>query len=149
MDLVKWDRNDPRDSLTHIQREMRDLFDFLSSGQQIEGYASIEFPPIIVSTSENNVIVRAELPGIKVNDLDIQVVKDILTIRGERKPTVDRAKATYLRRERNYGTFARTIVLPENVEMEKVAASYKNGILTVILPKSAESKPKQVLIKKS
>ncbi|HHT9127728.1 MAG TPA: Hsp20/alpha crystallin family protein [Candidatus Wujingus californicus] len=149
MDLIKWDRPDPLDSLTHIQREMSDLLDFLSSTPPKGTYINAEFPPIIVSTSDDNVIVRAEIPGIKVNDLDVQVVNDVLTIKGERKTSIDVSKMTYLRRERPYGTFARAIVLPERVDAEKVTASYKNGVLVVTLPKAPESKPKQVIIKKS
>lgn len=149
MALMKWERTGPLDSLAHIQREMSDLLDILSSAPQREGYVSVEFPPIIVSTNEDNVFVRAELPGIRINDLDVQVVDDVLTIKGERKPVVTAAKITYLRRERNYGTFARSIMLPEKVDVEKVVASYKNGVLTVKLPKAAETKPKQVVIKKA
>ncbi|HHT9104517.1 MAG TPA: Hsp20/alpha crystallin family protein [Candidatus Wujingus californicus] len=149
MDLIKWDRPDPLDSLTHIQREMSDLLDFLSSTPPKGTYINAEFPPIIVSTFGDNVIVRAEIPGIKVNDLDVQVVNDVLTIKGERKTSIDVSKMTYLRRERPYGTFARAIVLPERVDAEKVTASYKNGVLVVTLPKAPESKPKQVIIKKS
>ena len=149
MDLIKWDRPDPLDSLTHIQREMSDLLDFLSSTPPKGTYINTEFPPIIVSTSGDNVIVRAEIPGIKVNDLDVQVVNDVLTIKGERKTSIDVSKTTYLRRERPYGTFARAIILPERVDAEKVTASYKNGVLVVTLPKAPESKPKQVIIKKS
>ncbi|OHB99475.1 MAG: hypothetical protein A2Z57_06995 [Planctomycetes bacterium RIFCSPHIGHO2_12_39_6] len=149
MDLIKWDRPDPLDSLTHIQREMSDLLDFLSSTPPKGTYINTEFPPIIVSTSGDNVIVRAEIPGIKVNDLDVQVVNDVLTIKGERKTSIEVSKMTYLRRERPYGTFARAIILPERVDAEKVTASYKNGVLVVTLTKVPESKPKQVIIKKS
>ncbi|OHC08540.1 MAG: hypothetical protein A2545_05590 [Planctomycetes bacterium RIFOXYD2_FULL_41_16] len=149
MGLIKWEKPDPLDNLTHIQREMSDLFDFLSSTPQMEGYVNVEYPPIIVSMNEQCVFVRAELPGIKVSDLDIQVVNDILTLKGERKLALDPAKVSYLRRERDYGTFARSIVLPEKVDAEKVTASYKNGVLTVNLPTAPESKPRQVVIKKS
>ncbi len=149
MNLIKWNRMDPLENLTRIQREMGDLLDVLSSAPQMADYGGTEFPPIIVSTQADTVIVRAEIPGIKVGDLDIQVVDDVLTIKGERKPLIDTAKMSYLRRERNYGTFARSIMLPERVDVEKVTASYKNGVLTVILPKSADAKPKQVVIKKS
>ena len=149
MDLIKWDRPDPLDSFTHIQREMSDLLDFLSSTPPKGTYINTEFPPIIVSTSGDNVIVRAEIPGIKVNDLDVQVVNDVLTIKGERKTSIEVSKMTYLRRERPYGTFARAIILPERVDAEKVTASYKNGVLVVTLTKVPESKPKQVIIKKS
>lgn len=149
MALMKWDRTGPLDSLTRIQREMGDLLDILSSAPPMEGYVNVEFPPIIVSTNEDNVFVRAEIPGIKIGDLDVQAVDAVLTIRGERRPTAAAEKATYLRRERNYGTFARSIMLPEKVDVEKVTASYKNGILMIILPKAAEAKPKQVVIKKT
>lgn len=149
MNLIKWDRSDPLTSLTHIQREMGDLLDILSSTPKIEGYVNVEFPPIIVSINEESVFVRAELPGIRISELDVRVVDDVLTIRGERKAAVTDAKITYLRRERNYGTFARSIMLPEKVDVEKVTASYKNGVLTVTLPKAAEAKPKQVVIQKA
>ncbi len=149
MGLMKWERTGPLDSLTHIQKEMSDLLDILSSTPPMEGYASMEFPPIIVSANEEHVFVRAELPGIKIADLDIQVVDDVLTIKGERKSVAVTAKTTYLRRERNYGTFARSIMLPEKVDVETVSASYKNGVLLVKLPKAAEAKPKQVVIQKA
>jgi len=149
MDLIKRDRTEPFESLTHLRQEMSDLLDYLSSTPQMEGFVSPEFPPIIVSTSGDNVIVRAELPGVKTSDLDVQVLDDVLTIKGERISIIDTARVTYLRKERNYGTFARFIMLPEKVDVEKVTASYKNGVLTIILPKPAELKPKQVVIKKS
>lgn len=149
MGLIKWDRTGPLDSLAHIQREMGDLLGILGSAPQGERYATMEFPPIIVSINEDSVFVRAELPGIRISDLDIQVVDDVLTIKGERKPVAPAAKSTYLRRERNYGTFARSIMLPEKVDVEKVAASYKQGVLLVTLPKACEAKPKQVVIQKA
>ncbi|NUO08276.1 MAG: Hsp20/alpha crystallin family protein [Candidatus Brocadia sp.] len=149
MNLIKWDSTSPLHSLTHIQREMSDLLDILSSNPQMEGYVSVEFPPIIVSVNEDSVFVRAELPGINISNLDVQVVNDVLSLKGERKPIIATVKATYLRRERNYGTFARSIMLPEKVDAEKVTASYKNGVLMVKLPKAAETKPRQVMIKKA
>ncbi|GAB61282.1 MAG: Hsp20/alpha crystallin family protein [Candidatus Jettenia sp.] len=148
MNLINWDKKNPLSSLTHIQHEMSDLLDFLSSAHQTENYISAEFPQIIVSINEGNIIVRAELPGVKTADLNIQVVDEVLTIKGERKPATETQKINYLRRERDYGTFARSIMLPERVDIEKVAASYKNGVLTVKLPKSAEAKPKQIEIKR-
>lgn len=149
MNLIPWGSTDPLEGFTHIQREMSDLIDFLSSTPEFEGYVGAEFPQVVVSVNKDNVIVRAEIPGIKVNDLDVQVSDDILSIKGERKPNINEETATYLRRERNFGTFARSIMLPEKVDAEKVAASYKNGVLTVTLPKAAEKKPKQITIQKS
>ncbi|MDN3510149.1 MAG: Hsp20/alpha crystallin family protein [Candidatus Jettenia sp. CY-1] len=148
MNLINWDKKNPLNSLTHIQHEMSDLLDFLNSAHQAENYISAEFPQIIVSINDENIIVRAELPGVKTADLNIQVVDEVLTIKGERKPATETQKINYLRRERDYGTFARSIMLPERVDIEKVAASYKNGVLTVKLPKSAEAKPKQIEIKR-
>jgi HSP20 family protein len=147
MHFVNWNKADPLDSITHIQREMGDLFDFLSSAPQAEGYVSEEFPQVILSTNKEFVIVRAELPGINAGDLDVQVVNDLLTIKGERKPTAEASAVTYLRRERDHGTFARSIMMPEKVDPDRVTASYKDGVLIIKLPKAQESKPKQVVIK--
>lgn len=147
MNFINWNKTDPLDNFAHIQREMSDLFDFLSSAPQSEGYVSEEFPQIILSINKDAVIVRAEIPGVKGNDLDVQVVDDILTIKGERRPPVDTSTATFLRRERSYGAFARSIIMPEKVDTEKVTATNKDGVLTIKLSKAPESRAKQVPIK--
>ncbi|MDR4506709.1 MAG: Hsp20/alpha crystallin family protein [Candidatus Brocadiaceae bacterium] len=145
MNLINWDSLNPLDNLSHIQGEMSDLFDFLSSSHPATGYVGAEFPQIVVSITKENLIVRAELPGMCSADLGVEVVDDVLTIKGERKGATD-LDIAYLRRERSSGTFARSVVLPEKVDTEKVTATYKNGVLMVTLPRSPETKPKRVAI---
>jgi HSP20 family protein len=96
--------------------------------------------------TENELIVKADLPEISEKDLDVRVENNTLTIRGERKFEQKVKEDNYLRVERAYGSFGRSFSLPNSVNAEAIKAGYKNGVLTVELPKRAESKPKQVRI---
>ena len=94
---------------------------------------------------DEHLFVEAELPGMELGDLEIYVHGDQLAVKGERKePTCE--KSTWHRRERGYGKFARVLELPVSVEEDKVQASFKNGVLTVTLPKRAEAKPRRIEI---
>ena len=105
------------------------------------------FPLTNVTEDSDNYYVRAELPGITSDELDIQVTAKGISISGERKIPVEGNNVKYHRREREAGKFSRTINLPENVDVNKVDASLKNGILTVIIPKSEVAKPRQITVK--
>ena len=126
------------------RREMERLFDSLteSTGLQTAGV----FPAINVSENAESILVRAELPGIKPDDLDISMENDTLTIAGERKPGSEEAEASYHRREREWGAFRRSFSLSTRVDPEKVQATYNDGVLTVVLPKAAEARPKQISV---
>ena len=91
-------------------------------------------------------VLKADLPAINDKDLDIRVENNMLTIRGERKFESEVKEDNYLRIERTYGSFSRSFGLPSTVNTEAIKAEYKNGVLTVEMPKRAESKPKQVKI---
>jgi HSP20 family protein len=91
-------------------------------------------------------VIKADMPDIHEKDLDIRVENNTLTIRGERKFEQTVKEDNYLRIERNYGSFSRSFGLPNTVNTEDIKADYKNGVLTVELPKSAESKPKQIKV---
>jgi HSP20 family protein len=93
-----------------------------------------------------SVYVRAELPGIKSDDLEITMEKDTLTIAGERKHATEDDSVSYHRREREWGGFRRSFSLPNRVDADKVQARYLDGVLTVILPKAAEARPKQITV---
>jgi HSP20 family protein len=97
-------------------------------------------------TSEE-VIVRTALPGVDPDDIDVSVVGDTLTIRGETKAEEKEEGANYIRRERRYGTFSRSLLIPSNVVADKAAADFSKGILTLRLPKAEEVKPKRIEIK--
>jgi len=108
---------------------------------------STAFPPVNVWQDTDNVYVEAELPGMKLDDLEIYVVEgNQLALRGERKPfTAD--KGVWHRQERGFGKFARTIPLPVPVDLDKVEARFENGVLHVALPKSEAAKPRRITVK--
>jgi len=96
--------------------------------------------------TENELVIKADLPEVNEQELDVRVENNTLTIGGERKFDDKVKEDNYLRIERSYGSFSRSFSLPTTVNTEAIKAEYKNGVLTVELPKRAESKPKQVKI---
>jgi HSP20 family protein len=104
------------------------------------------FPLTNLSEDKDNYYVRAELPGVKGDQLDIQVTGNNLAISGERKIAAEEEGARYHRREREAGTFSRMIGLPGEVDTDKVDANLQNGILTVVVPKAEIAKPKQITV---
>ena len=103
-------------------------------------------PAVDIYETENELVLKADLPDINEKDLDVRVENNMLTIGGERKLEQQVQEDNYLRMERTYGSFSRSFGLPNTVNSEAIKADYKNGVLTVELPKRAESKPKQVKI---
>lgn len=104
-------------------------------------------PPVDVRETDEGLTLLVELPGLKREDVDITVEDRTLTVRGERKFAQDVERENYHRIERAYGTFTRTFTLPANVRTDDVKASFTDGVLTIELPKSEESKPRKVAIK--
>ena len=102
-------------------------------------------PAVDVLESENELVVKADLPDVNENDIDVQVERQTLTIRGERKFEHEE-NAGFHRIERSYGSFLRSFTVPSTVDTDKVAAQYKNGVLTIRLPKKEAAKPRQVKI---
>jgi HSP20 family protein len=105
------------------------------------------FPLVNVTEDHNNYFVRAELPGVEGDKLDLSVTGDSLTISGERKIPPENEGAKYHRREREAGKFNRILTLPGQVDSEKVEASCSDGVLTVVLPKPASAKPREISVK--
>ncbi len=103
-------------------------------------------PPLEVFEREDEYIVKAELPGMKKEEIDISVIGDTLTIKGERKTEKEAKEEDYYLCERCYGSFERSLSLPTAVETGKVEAKYENGVLEIKLPKIPEAKPKRVEI---
>ncbi|MDX1388748.1 MAG: Hsp20/alpha crystallin family protein [Acidobacteriota bacterium] len=130
--------------LDEARRDIERLFDSLT------GYAGLKtagvFPAINVTEDADSVYVRAELPGIDTEDLDISMENDTLTISGERKMAAEDDAVSYHRREREWGAFRRSFSLPTRVESDKVRARYTDGILTVTLPKASEARPRQITV---
>jgi HSP20 family protein len=103
-------------------------------------------PTVDIYETENELVLKVDLPGIDEKDLDVRVENNMLTIRGERKFEEKVKEDNYLRIERSYGSFSRSFSLPTTVNTEAINAQYTNGVLTVELAKRAESKPKQVKV---
>ena len=134
----------PFDELRSLQREMNRLFEGYEGGIEMS-----RFPALNVWGNGENVIVTAELPGLEVDDLDISVTSNQLTIKGTRKSDKPVERAVCHRCERAGGSFVRTVRLPFAVENDKVTAKYENGVLTLFLPRHEATKPKQIEIKTS
>ncbi|MGD8624587.1 MAG: Hsp20/alpha crystallin family protein [Anaerolineae bacterium] len=105
------------------------------------------FPSIIISASDDNLVVRAEVPGMKLEDFEIGVSGDVLTVQGSRVTGQNRQEGWYHRRERESGGFSRAVQLPVEVDGDKAEATYKAGVLTVSLPLKQAAKPRQVPVK--
>jgi len=106
-------------------------------------------PPVDIHEDSNNIYLKAELPGIKKEELNIAVEGDTLTIKGEKKHESEVKEEQFHVMERTYGSFSRSFSLPTNVDAGKVRADYKDGVLTLTLPKKEESKPKKIEVKVS
>ncbi len=130
--------------LEDVRREMDRLFDSLT-GFRGERTAGV-YPAINVSETDEAVLVRAELPGIVPEDLNVTVENDTLTIAGERKWADEGEGVSWHRREREGGTFRRSFSIPERIDGTKVSANYEHGILTVQMPKAPEARPRQIAI---
>ena len=134
----------PFNELRALQREMNRLFEGYDGSTAIS-----RFPALNVWGNADQVVVTAELPGLQVEDLDISVVNNQLTIKGERKSDKPAEDAVCHRNERGVGAFVRTVRLPFAVENDKVGAKYENGVLTITLPRQEATKPKRIEIKAS
>ena len=105
-------------------------------------------PAIEVFDKDDRLVVKAEIPGMKEEDIKVSVEGDTLTIRGEKKTESEVKNEDYYRCERSYGSFFRSVALPSTVDASKIEADYEDGVLEVTLPKKAEVKPKKVAVKK-
>jgi HSP20 family protein len=141
---MDWTR--PFEELENLQRQMDSLTRGRTRGIWGEPWTGV-FPLVNVTEDSDSYYVRAELPGITSDDLSISVTGDSLTISGERKMAAEDENATYHRKEREAGTFSRIIALAGQIDTDKVEARSRDGILTVVLPKAAATKPKQITIK--
>ncbi|MFY9583006.1 MAG: Hsp20/alpha crystallin family protein [Candidatus Acidiferrales bacterium] len=138
---------EPFRGLSTLQDQMNRLFeDTLFRGRSNESALTTWAPSVDIYETENALVVKADLPDVNEKDLDIQVENNILTIRGERKFERDVKEDNYLRVERAYGSFSRSFSLGNTVNTEAIKAEYRDGVLTLTIPKREEAKPKQVKV---
>jgi HSP20 family protein len=130
-----------------LQDQINRHFDGAFERSSDETNLTLWTPAVDIVETEHNLVVKADLPDIKPQELDIRVENNILTIRGERKFEKKENESDYLRVERCYGAFSRSFSLANTVNAEAIQADYKNGVLTLNIPKREEAKPKQIKVR--
>ncbi len=140
-------RNQGGSDLARLHRDMDDLFGSFFGGWPTTAEKAY-WPAMDVSQDENEIEVKAELPGCKPEDIDINVHGTTLTISGEKKAEEEKKEKGYYHIERSYGSFQRQINLPSEVDPAKVKAAYDDGILTITLPKAEKAKSVKIEVKK-
>ena len=146
LDFPAWRIKRPGHDLDRVRREMSRLFDALSERAVSRSMAGV-FPLTNVTEDNDNYYVRAELPGLKADDLDIQVTASGISISGERKIAEEGDNVRYHRREREAGKFSRSINLADDIDVDNVDAKLESGVLTVTIPKAEKIKPRQITVK--
>ena len=152
MNLIRFQRANPWPSpvqqLGALREEINRLFEepfgnLFGDSRVLDGWS----PVLDVHEDKDHLTVRIELPGMKKEDIDLSLHENTLTVSGDRKDERNETDGAVTRAERYFGRFQRTLTLPKPVDADKVKAQYKDGILTVRLPKTEESKPKQIVVK--
>ncbi len=134
------------DRLTDLRDDINRLFDGSFDGGTSDVFNTWA-PALDLYEDKDNLVLTAELPGLKKDDIDISLRDNVITISGERKNEKKYEDSETSRSERFFGRFTRSLALPKTVDANKVKAAYKDGILTVTLPKAEEAKPRQIAIK--
>jgi len=137
---------DPVREIATLRSTMDQLFDNLFA-RQTEWLRGYEWMAVDMYQTDEDVIVKASLPGVKPEDIHVTVNDNVLTISGEVKQEEEVKNAVYHLRERRYGTYSRSITLPVPVQVDKAKAEYENGVLTLTLPKAEEVRPKTITVK--
>jgi HSP20 family protein len=145
MALVRWE---PVRELNTIQGEINRLFNafFDTPAGAGEGVGRRWLPPMDLVEADDHYVLRADLPGVAEDDVAIEVENDVLTVSGERKAEHEERGEGYHRLERAYGSFSRSLTLPDGVDPEAVHASFDRGVLEVRIPKPEQRKPRRVAI---
>jgi len=131
-----------------MRREMDRLWDSFFERRPTKIEEEGEFLPALdLAETDNELVVKCEVPGLEPKDIDISLSDGMLTIKGEKKQEREEKGADYHLVERSYGAFTRSIQLPKEVQSDKISASYKNGVLTVVLPKPEGTQKKEIKIK--
>jgi len=148
MAIVRWE---PFGKLLSSQDRFNRLFTQIFPRSFDEGDASITtwMPAVDVYETEHNLTLKAELPGVDPKDIEARVEDGTLYLKGERKFEKESKKENYHRIERTYGSFMRSFALPTSVDADKVSAEYRDGVLTLTLPKKEEAKAKTITVQTS
>ncbi|MGB7061924.1 MAG: Hsp20/alpha crystallin family protein [Candidatus Zixiibacteriota bacterium] len=145
MAITRWR---PFRDVVSVQDEMSRLFDdiFGQRSTRVQWTDGVWNPSVDITEDKDSVVVRAEMPGLNKDDIKISVQDSILTLKGEKKQEKEEKETDYHRIERSYGSFCRSFQLPTTVRADKIKANYKDGVLSISLPKTEEVKPKEIPI---
>jgi len=143
MAIVRWDPSREVDSL---QSEMNRLFDTFFGGRPANGTLRRWVPPMDLVETDDHLVLRADLPGLDSDDVDIEVKDGVLTISGERRSEHEEKTDGYYRVERAFGGFSRSLTLPQGIDPEAVTANFDRGVLEVLVPKPEQRKPRRIAI---
>ena len=151
MKLVPWKARetglDLFGDLENFQQEMNRLFDVtLQRPFKLGNGDKLGAPAVDITDEKDQIKVKADLPGMKKEDIEVNVENDVLTIKGEKKEEKEVKEKDYIRSERYYGAFHRAFSLPAGIDASKVNATYKEGVLEITLPKKEGAKPKQIKV---
>lgn len=141
--LTRLERWDPFNELTTLRNRMDRLWSRMTEEEPALANWS---PTSDVLETKDDIVIKAELPGIDPKDVDVQIENGVLSIQGQRDAETETEDKGFRRIERTYGTFFRSFLLPPNVEVEKIAATFVNGLLEVRMPKKEEAKPKSIKV---
>lgn len=144
MTLEKWEPF--RDLMAMQDRMTRLIGETLSRIGKEDIVRGVWSPPVDIFERGNEVVLKVDLPEVTQDEIDIRVEGNTLTIQGERRFIKDASEENYIQIERPYGTFRRTFNLPRMIDQEGIKASYKDGVLRIVLPRKQEIQPKQIIV---
>ncbi|MCQ3937189.1 MAG: Hsp20/alpha crystallin family protein [Chloroflexi bacterium] len=142
--IIRWE---PAREMMTLREAMDRLFDEAFTRPFNLANANWSVPAVDMYQTDNEVVVKAALPGIKADEVQISVTGEVLTIKGETRQESESKEKTYHLREQRWGAFERSVILPTDVVADKAKAEFENGVLTITLPKAEEVKPKSITIK--
>ncbi|MFQ5878014.1 MAG: Hsp20/alpha crystallin family protein [Acidobacteriota bacterium] len=142
--LTRWD---PFRDLFSIQERLNRVFGDPLSRFPIPDTVSAWYPPVDIYEEDDRIVVRAELPGVSKDDIDVNVESGTITLRGEKKQEKKVDSDNVYRVERFYGSFSRSFALPSTIDPGKIEARYKDGVLEVVLPKAEEARPRRISVR--
>jgi HSP20 family protein len=144
-DFPVFSQRSPSQEFDNMRRQFDRLANLFSAPHQRSVSAGV-FPQLNVSEDAHKFYLRAELPGVKNDELEIQATGKTISIAGERKISEEDSNARYHRREREAGKFSRVMAMPSDIDADRIEAKLENGILTVMIPKAETAKPRQIKI---
>jgi len=146
MELVRWN---PLKEMSLLHNQFNRFFSdpFIPSEMGWdEGIRNVWHPAVDIFEKDDKMVIKAELPGLDKKDFSLDIRNDVLTLRGERKYENEVKEENFYRKEMSHGTFVRSFTLPGDVDADRIKAEFKNGILTVEVPKPENRKPKQITV---